>query len=109
MGDRLSASRIPKHRSHPTLLADLAHWVDDVAALTCPDSVHWCDGSAEEYDRLCQLLVDGGTFTKLDDAKQNMSKAKNQLQKPDAQAARSPQAEAVADLLYRSHKRALGL
>ncbi len=34
-----------------------------------PDDVYWCDGSAEEYDRLAQLLVDSGTFTKLDEAK----------------------------------------
>jgi phosphoenolpyruvate carboxykinase (GTP) len=47
----------------------LRAWVDEVAALTQPARVHWCDGSAEEYDRLCQLLVDGGTFTKLADAK----------------------------------------
>jgi phosphoenolpyruvate carboxykinase (GTP) len=33
------------------------------------DAVEWCDGSAEEYDRLCQLLVDGGTFTTLNEAK----------------------------------------
>jgi len=44
-------------------------WVDEVAALTQPDRVEWCDGSADEYDRLCQLLVDRGTFTKLSEAK----------------------------------------
>jgi phosphoenolpyruvate carboxykinase (GTP) len=47
----------------------LLAWVDQVAALTTPDAVYWCDGSAEEYDQLCRLLVDGGTFTRLDDAK----------------------------------------
>jgi len=47
----------------------LLDWVDEVAALCQPDQVEWCDGSEEEYDRLCQLLVDGGTFTRLDDAK----------------------------------------
>jgi phosphoenolpyruvate carboxykinase (GTP) len=49
--------------------AKLKAWVDEVAALTQPDDIYWCDGSAEEYDRLCQLLVDNGTFTKLSDAK----------------------------------------
>src|SRR6202453_2514130 len=47
----------------------LVEWVEEVAALTTPDHIVWCDGSAEEYDRLCQLLVDNGTFTKLADAK----------------------------------------
>ncbi|MBV8960451.1 MAG: phosphoenolpyruvate carboxykinase, partial [Actinobacteria bacterium] len=47
----------------------LLQWVEDFAALTTPDRIEWCDGSAEEYDRLCQLLVDAGTFTKLSDAK----------------------------------------
>ena len=47
----------------------LLDWVDAVAALTQPDRVEWCDGSADEYDRLCRLLVDRGTFTKLSDAK----------------------------------------
>ncbi|HEV2758841.1 MAG TPA: phosphoenolpyruvate carboxykinase, partial [Acidimicrobiales bacterium] len=47
----------------------LLDWVDDVAALCQPDRVEWCDGSEEEYQRLCQRLVDGGTFTRLDDAK----------------------------------------
>jgi phosphoenolpyruvate carboxykinase (GTP) len=51
--------------THEKLLA----WVDEVAALTQPDSIHWCDGSAEEYDSLCAGLVQAGTFEKLSDAK----------------------------------------
>src|SRR6476646_9977007 len=47
----------------------LLDWVEEVAALTQPDAIHWCDGSAEEYDRLCQGLVDAGTFQKLSEAK----------------------------------------
>jgi phosphoenolpyruvate carboxykinase (GTP) len=47
----------------------LISWVEEFAGLTQPDSIHWCDGSAEEYDRLCQELVDAGTFERLSDAK----------------------------------------
>jgi len=39
----------------------LLAWVEEVAELTQPDAIHWCDGSAEEYDRLCQQLVEAGT------------------------------------------------
>jgi phosphoenolpyruvate carboxykinase (GTP) len=53
----------------PTSHAKLAAWVEEMAELTQPDSVHWCDGSAQEYDRLCQALVKAGTFEKLDEAK----------------------------------------
>jgi phosphoenolpyruvate carboxykinase (GTP) len=53
----------------PTTNRKLLAWVEEVAALTTPDRVVWCDGSAEEYDRLCQLLVEGGTFRRLADAK----------------------------------------
>ena len=53
----------------PTTNAALKAWVDQVAELTQPDDVYWCDGSAEEYDRLAQLLVDSGTFERLSDAK----------------------------------------
>ena len=47
----------------------LIDWVAEVASRTEPDRVEWCDGSAAEYERLCQLLVENGTFTKLDEAK----------------------------------------
>ncbi|MEJ5992142.1 phosphoenolpyruvate carboxykinase (GTP) [Ramlibacter sp. PS3R-8] len=49
--------------------ARLIAWVADMVALCKPDQVYWCDGSQEEYDRLCQLLVDKGTFKKLDPVK----------------------------------------
>ena len=53
----------------PTTNAKLISWVGEIATLTQPDSIHWCDGSAEEYDELCQQLVDAGTFQRLDEAK----------------------------------------
>ncbi|MCX6516360.1 MAG: phosphoenolpyruvate carboxykinase (GTP) [Actinobacteria bacterium] len=49
--------------------ARLTQWVKDWADVLEPDAVYWCDGSADEYERLCQVLVDAGIFTKLDDAK----------------------------------------
>ena len=57
----------------PTSNRKLVEWVDEVAALTEPARVEWCDGSADEYDRLCQLLVDQGTFTRLSEAKRPAS------------------------------------
>jgi phosphoenolpyruvate carboxykinase (GTP) len=45
----------------------LLSWVAEVAELTQPDQVVWCDGSDEEYQAMCQLLLDGGTFQKLDE------------------------------------------
>ena len=50
---------------HARLLA----WIDEMEQLCKPDHVHWCDGSQEEYDRLCELMVKGGTFIKLNPEK----------------------------------------
>ena len=47
----------------------LQQWVADWAAILQPSDVYWCDGSADEYDRLAQDLVDAGIFTRLDEAK----------------------------------------
>jgi phosphoenolpyruvate carboxykinase (GTP) len=44
----------------------LLAWVEEVVQLCQPARVHWCDGSQEEYDRLCGLMVSAGTFTALD-------------------------------------------
>mgnify|MGYP006268269673 FL=1 len=52
-----------------TVNVRLKQWVNDWAEILQPESIYWCDGSAEEYDALCQSLVDAGTFTKLDEAK----------------------------------------
>ncbi len=43
----------------------LQDWVRDMVALCKPDAVHWCDGSEEEYNQLCDLLVEKGTFIRL--------------------------------------------
>ena len=55
----------PAYVKNPKLIA----WVADMAALCKPSAIHWFDGSQEEYDRLCQQLVDAGTFKKLNPAK----------------------------------------
>jgi phosphoenolpyruvate carboxykinase (GTP) len=47
----------------------LLAWVREIASLTQPDSIYWCDGSQDEYDRLCAELVVAGTFKKLNEAK----------------------------------------
>jgi len=53
----------------PTRNAKLLKWVEDVRNLCKPESVSWCDGSEEEYNRLCIELVASGTFRKLDEKK----------------------------------------
>ena len=48
---------------------ELRTWIEDAAELCEPDSIYLCDGSQEEYDRMCQEMVDAGTFIKLNEEK----------------------------------------
>ncbi|RYF72307.1 MAG: phosphoenolpyruvate carboxykinase (GTP), partial [Comamonadaceae bacterium] len=63
--DTGKAIQAPDYVKNPRLIA----WIAEIAALTQPDNIYWCDGSDEEYQRLCQQLVDAGTFQKLNPAK----------------------------------------
>jgi phosphoenolpyruvate carboxykinase (GTP) len=65
MSTAAAASSIAVAAWHPRLRA----WVREVAELTRPRAVWWCDGSAGEYDRLCRELVDAGTLVRLSDAR----------------------------------------
>ncbi len=58
---------VPDTATAPTKNKQLLDWVQEVVALTEPADVHWCDGSEEEYDQLCQQLVEAGTFTRLNE------------------------------------------
>jgi len=49
----------------------LKKWVDEVASLTNPDAIHWCDGSEEEYQGLIDQMLDSGDLIKLDDSYRN--------------------------------------
>ncbi|MBW2424524.1 MAG: phosphoenolpyruvate carboxykinase (GTP) [Deltaproteobacteria bacterium] len=53
----------------PTSHARLRAWVDEVAQLTRPDRIHWCDGSEAEYDRMFELMLESGTAIRLDETK----------------------------------------
>jgi phosphoenolpyruvate carboxykinase (GTP) len=53
----------------PTRNKKLLAWVEEIAAKCKPDRVYWCDGSQEEYNRLCAEMVRKGTFIKLDEKK----------------------------------------
>jgi len=51
----------------PTTNRRLLDWVEGWAAVMAPDTVHWCDGSSDEYGRLAAELVEAGTFQRLND------------------------------------------
>ncbi len=60
--DTLSTNYTSKHKQ-------LQSWVEEVAALTKPDAIHWCDGSDEEWTKITDALVEAGTFVRLDESK----------------------------------------
>src|SRR4051812_4302362 len=66
-GVSMHAQAAPVSGGAPTRNQRLLKWVDEVAALTQPARIHWCDGSDAEYDRLSAELVAAGTFKKLNE------------------------------------------
>jgi phosphoenolpyruvate carboxykinase (GTP) len=62
-------SRTAPEQQASTRHKRLKAWVDGVVKLARPDEVYWCDGSVEEYDRLCQRLIDAGTLQRLSESK----------------------------------------
>lgn len=56
---------VPNNVKNPAL----TQWVKKIADLCKPDKIYWCDGTQEEYDRLCSQLVEAGTFRKLNPEK----------------------------------------
>ncbi|MES2124294.1 MAG: phosphoenolpyruvate carboxykinase (GTP) [Gemmatimonadota bacterium] len=67
----MTAKSVPQDVAAPSWVKHpgLVEWVGEIAALTQPDQIHWCDGSQEEYDQLCAEMVESGTFVKLNPAK----------------------------------------
>ena len=62
----MTAATVPGIDEAPTANARLLSWVREVAELTTPDRIVWCDGSDEEWERVTTSLVEAGTFVRLD-------------------------------------------
>lgn len=62
----MTAPTVPGLNPAPTTHQRLLAWVSEVAALTTPDEVVWCDGSPQEWQRLTDKLVEAGTLVRLD-------------------------------------------
>jgi phosphoenolpyruvate carboxykinase (GTP) len=60
---------MPKTTDAPTRNQKLVRWVEQIAELTQPDAIHWCDGSQAEYDRMFELMLASGTAERLPDDK----------------------------------------
>ena len=67
--DTLAKAAVPLNAPPHVTHARLLDWVAQIAALTQPDAIHWCDGSQAEYERLCAQLVAAGTMRPLNAAK----------------------------------------
>ncbi|MFR9805795.1 phosphoenolpyruvate carboxykinase (GTP) [Pseudonocardia sp. RS010] len=63
----MTAATVPGIDDAPTTNARLLSWVREIAELTTPEAVVWCDGSAAEWDRMTSRLVEAGTFVKLNE------------------------------------------
>ncbi len=57
------------HKNPPNVTVELETWVQEAAQMMNPDAIYWCDGSREEYDRLCQELVEDRVFIPLNQDK----------------------------------------
>lgn len=58
-----------KNSPAPTEHKELLQWVNEIAAQCQPDLIHWCDGSDDEYNTICEDLVEKGTFIRLNPEK----------------------------------------
>src|SRR6266550_1560089 len=67
----MTAKAAPRDDTAPAWVqhARLLAWVKEIASLTQPASVHWCDGSEQEYDALCEQMIVSGTLHRLNPAK----------------------------------------